>query len=318
MVNFSNYFHLSITGHKDIEFIDVPVDTDVKLFLDPGLIKAAAENFSKTCTDVIKSYFDTTFQCCRSKDYPNLSRLLNHAAEPNETHLGNSVDHPQGRGASEEILFTVFSDLINRGLFERNVIHHPCDIYVFAPNFDKDRMSDLLTNILRDLLSQFTEQQCNKHGIPLNGERIGCFWDYLGNQWQTRHWRLPLAYGKPVLLVPKSFVSRNYHFSTSSYISKYLLEYRQRYHLDNHTYLCYERELKDGRKKLMPPKKKDIKAVEYSGVQWKQEAIDFACKNPDTMLRFGREREKSFTDGFYFMSDYELDLMLYSDKFKTA
>ncbi|MCI1952066.1 MAG: hypothetical protein LKJ50_03930 [Clostridiales bacterium] len=318
MLNFSNYFNLSISGHKDIEFIDVPVDTDVRLFLDPGLIESGGDNFSKACTAVIKSYFNAVFDCCRSRDHLNLPKLLNHSAEPNETHLGNSIYYSKGHGASEQILYTMFSNLIDQELFERDVIHYPCDLYVFAPNFDKDRMSDLLTNILRDLLSQFTKQQCDKHGILLKGKRIGCFWDPLSNQWQTKNWQLPIANGKPVLLVPKSFVSRNYHFSTSSYINKYLLEYRQRYHLENHTDLCYERLLKNGSKKLMPPKKSDIRLIEFSGVQWKQEAIDFACKNPDTMLYFDRERKKSFADGCYAMSNYELDLMLYSQKIKTA
>ncbi|MEA4902372.1 hypothetical protein [Desulfitobacterium sp.] len=318
MNNFSKHFNLPIFTHKEIEFVDVPVDRDVKLFLDPGLIEAGTDDFSIDCMAVIKSYFDSVFHCCQARDHSKLTELLSHCNEPNETHLGNSVAHSKGRGASKEILLTMFSGLIDQGLFERNAVIHPSDVYVLAPNFDKDRMSDVLTNILRNLLSQFTEQQCVRHGITLSGIRKGFFWDIESSQWQEGQWLSPVAYGQPILLAPKSFVSRTYHFGTSSYVSKFLLEFRQRYHLDNHTELCYERELRNGHHKLFPPKKKEIKSIEFTGVQWKQQAANFAYTNPDTMRRFGLERERAFANGNYFMSDHELDLLLYPDRFKSA
>lgn len=317
-INFTQHFQLPIIQHRGIDFVDVPVNTDVKLFLDPGLIEAGRGELSQKCSAIIRSYFECIFNCCRAKDFSGLSVLLQYSSEPNETHLGNSVARSQGRGASEDILFTMFKGMVDRGLFECEAVIHPCDICVLAPNFDKDRMSDLLTNILRNPLSEFTVLQCNKHGVPLSGLREGPFWEPKTKRWNRGEWYTPVVSAQPVMLVPKSFVGRSYHFGTSSYISRYLLEYRQKYHLDNRTSLCYEHELKDGKHKITPPTKKDLKAKELCGRPWKQHAADFALANPNTMHLFGIERQDELSSGAYFMTDHELDVLLYPDWYKIA
>lgn len=318
MVNFSEYFNLPIHGHRDIDFIDVPVDTDVKLFLDPALIEAGTDEFSRWCANSIKSFFDAAFYFCHTRNLRDLRILLRHSAEPNETHLGLSVAQSRGRGASEEILFNVFSELIERGLFARGAVLHPCDICVLAPNFDKDRMSDLITNILRNHLSRFTEQQCLKHGVPLDGVREGYWWDEQATAWEEKQWLAPMAYSKPVLLVPKHFVSWRYHFDTSTYISRYVLTYRQEHHLNKRTELCHKRELKNGHERLSPPTKKELKVIELSGTPGKVHALGFAYAHPDTMRHFGAARLKMMAEIDYTLTNQQLDELLYAGKSKLA
>lgn len=318
MINFSNYFGLIVNGHKDIDFVDVPVDTDVKIFLDPELIESGEDEFSKWCAQAITSYFDVAFHYCRVKDLHGLRSFLLHSAEPNETHLGHSVSHSQGRGASEAILFTVFSGLVEQGLFERGIIQKPGDIYILAPNFSEDRMSDLLTNILRNQLSVYTVAQCEKHEIPLDGKRVGWCWEESTGNWMQRRWICPIAYGKPVLLVPKHFVSRSYRYGTEGYIRKFLLEYRQKYHLDNRTDLCHVRELKDGTQKLYPPTKEELRTVELAGIPRKKSAAMFAQRYPETMRAFEQMRQETLCNQNLTLSDRELDLLLYPDRSRSA
>lgn len=318
MFNFSKSCDLSISGHKDIPFVDVPIDTDVKLTINPALIKAGKDLFSRVCMEAVNSFFDEVFSCCHHRDYEELSRLLSHSGEPNETHLGSSTFRSQGRGASVDILLTVFTGMINQGIFDNKVVENPCDIYVLAPNFDKDRMSDLLTNILREPLERFTAEECIKWGIPLYEMPGSWSWDAIERKWKKGQWSLPVVDGIPVMLVPKWFVSRNYHFGTGSYISKYLLEFLQKYHLDNNTNLCYDRELKSGKIKRMPPTKKEVRAFELPGKPLKQHATEFACEYPDTMRRFCVERTNAYATGDFFMTDLELDQILYANKSRTA
>lgn len=109
MNNFSNSFGITIRGHKDIEFVDIPVDTDVELFIDPNLIEASSDSFSAECSSLITSYFDTVFDSCRNNDIGVLKSLISHCREVNDTHLGTSRLFSRGRGASEEILLGIFS-----------------------------------------------------------------------------------------------------------------------------------------------------------------------------------------------------------------
>lgn len=318
MENFSSYFGMSIQGHQDIAFVDIPVDTDVKLFLDPSLIEAGKDSFSEWCATGVSSFFGAVFQACADRNINALRALLAHSAEPNESHLGLSMRKSQGRGASEEILFPIFEGLIAQGAFVKGTITSPNDICVLAPNFDQDRMSDLLTNILRNQLFEFTIAQCEKHNIPLDGIRQGYCWEESSGIWMPRRWNCPTAYGRPVLLVPKEFVVCNYHMGVDSYISQYLLTYLQRQHLINHTSACHRRKLKDGREKWLPPKKVELRRTELVGASQKHFAMTFACEHPETLPQFNHMRKERFCKEGFALSDQTLNRILYVERQKYA
>ena len=318
MKNFSTYFNLPIHSHREIDFVDVPVDTDIELFLDPTLIEVRSDSFSQWCSVGIDSFFGAVFQACTAENMEILRYLLDHSAEPNESHLGHSVNRSMGRGASLGILYPVFSGLIRQGLFLRGAVTVPNDICILAPNFDKDRMSDLVTNILRNQLSEFTITQCQKWGVPLDGIRWGYCWEEGDGTWARRRWQCPVAYGKPILLIPKEFVSCNYHLGTASYIQQQLLAYLQREHLINRSPLCHQHPLKDGSVKLTPPTKKELRHADLAGVPGKQAAASFACKHPDSLPRFNASRRARFVETDFSLSDYELDMLLYPDRFQTG
>lgn len=318
MENFSTYFNLPIQGHREIEFVDVPVNTDIKLFLDPTLIEVGSDSFSQWCASGIDSFFGTVFHACEQEDMETLEFLLSHSAEPNESHLGNSRRRSMGRGASLRILYPVFSGLIRQGLFMRGAVTAPNDICILAPNFDEDRMSDLVTNILRNQLSEFTIAQCRKLSIPMEGIRHGFCWEEGDGTWAHRNWQCPVAHGKPVLLVPKEFVSRNYHLGTESYIRQQLLTYLQREHLISRSPLCHRRPLKDGSIKFTQPTKKEVRRAEFEGVPGKRAAASFAVEHPDSLPRFNANRRAQFVETDFSLSDHELDILLYPDRFQTG
>lgn len=318
MENFSTYFDLPIHRHREIDFVDVPVDTDIELFLDPTLIEIRSDSFSRWCSVGIDSFFGAVFQACTAENLEMLQYLLNHSAEPNESHLGHSVNQSMGRGASLGILYPVFSGLIRQGLFWQGVVTAPNDICILAPNFDKDRMSDLVINILRNQLSEFTIAQCQKWGIPLDGIRHGYCWEENDKSWIHRRWQCPVAYDKPILLMPKEFVGRNYHLGTESYIQQQLLTYLQREHLSNCSPLCHQRPLKDGSVKFTPPTKKELRRADLSGIPGKRAAASFAYKHPDSLPRFNASRRARFIETDFSLSDYELDMLLYPDRFQTG
>ncbi len=216
------------------------------------------------------------------------------------------------------ILYPVFINLIRQGLFARGVVTKPSDICVLAPNFDLDRMSDLLTNILRNQLSEFTIAQCQKLGIPMNGIRWGYCWEEGDGTWAYRKWQCPMVDGKPVLLVPKAFVSRRYYLGTESYIRQQLLTFLQREHLANRSPLCHRRERKDGSVIITKPTKEEIRRTDLAGVPGKQAAASFAYEHPDSLHHFNASRWARFLETDFGLSDQELDMLLYPDRFQTA
>jgi len=318
MKNFSTYFGLPIRSHAEIDFVDIPVDTDIELFPDPTLIETGSDSFSRWCAVVVGSFFDAVFHACEQEDMVSLKSLLSHSTEPNESHLGYSMNRSMGRGASLDILFPIFSALIRQGLFAQKAVTTPNDICVLAPDFGQDRMSDLLTNILRNQLSEFTIAQCQRLGVPMDGVRRGYCWEESDGTWAYRKWICPIAYGKPVLLVPKGFVSRGYHLGTESYIQQQLLTYLQREHLRNQSSLCHRQLRKDGSMRIVKPTKKEVRRAELKGVPDKQSAISFAREHPDSLPHFNTMRLKRFSETDFSLSDHELDLLLYPDRFQTG
>jgi hypothetical protein len=107
--HFSGHFGLNISGHVDIDFIDINLNTDTHLYLDPCLLEGSADIFSKDCTEIINSFFDKIFDCCEQHDLDKLYSLLEFAHEPNETKLGISQNQSMGRGTTAEALFAIYN-----------------------------------------------------------------------------------------------------------------------------------------------------------------------------------------------------------------
>lgn len=43
----------------------------------------------------------------------------------------------------------IYQDIKDQGLLDNGLIHNPADIVLYTENFGADRMSDLLTNVIR-------------------------------------------------------------------------------------------------------------------------------------------------------------------------
>jgi hypothetical protein len=56
-MNFSDRVSLNIkNGHSAIDFIDINLDRDTELYLDPSLIEECNEPFHKECTAILNNF----------------------------------------------------------------------------------------------------------------------------------------------------------------------------------------------------------------------------------------------------------------------
>lgn len=287
-MHFGYFCGLNISGHEDIDFVDVNLKTDTKLFIDPCLIELAEDFFSKECTTVINSFFKSIFDCCISNNNESLYALLDFGHEPNETKLGLSQNQSSGKGASPEILFDIFKRVSRNNLIEDGLVQNPMDLCLFMENFAEDRMSDLLTNILRKKLYDFTKSQCKKHNVPLSDtkENMGCYWNPVTVSWETLV-DYPLKAGNlTLILVPKAFVRRKYVYSVRQYLQHKILCQRQEFHQSNETSLAKVKFDKDGNTVYGKPSKKSIYAAEIKGTRHKQYVENYSRNNLAALIDF--------------------------------
>jgi hypothetical protein len=210
---FSEYYKIKKTGEED--WFDSNLKWDTALFLDPILVfynELAEFNYLQ---EKIKTFFDIAFKkVALAKGNKNL-RLKKDALtmlsfkESYETCLGYTNMGQFGRGMGSDFankLFHTMVDFIDWGLEEFGEYLSPFEL--FAEGVGPDRLSDMLSNIIKEDLIVYTQKICNKNKIKMEKFVVQnfSFNEKLG--WIHKSVDLPANpfNKKPIILVPKDFL----------------------------------------------------------------------------------------------------------------
>src|SRR5258708_29723101 len=96
-MRFSKYFGLN-QKQAELDFVNIDVSRDTRLFLDPYSIQIKDNDFSSKSADQIKTYFSEVMSSLRTNDLDHARYLTSHLSEPRETFLAFSKGQPKGRG----------------------------------------------------------------------------------------------------------------------------------------------------------------------------------------------------------------------------
>jgi hypothetical protein len=236
MPSISRYYGLS----GPLEFLDVDVANDNRLFLDPHAIRMerGPSPFARQAKKCITTFFDEILACVisgRQRDAERGLDLLQHFNEPKETRLGLSQEGFDGRGGDEDVGAWIWqvlnSDL--EALIKVGVLKWIEDVPVFVEGIDKDITSDLTTRIIFEPLAKFTQSMAAKYPQFTRGthevrtvERQ--VWSPSRSHWRRKPLELPIAWERPLLLVPKYWARPRLLMSSGRYYETSLLSYVQR------------------------------------------------------------------------------------------
>lgn len=210
-------------GHHDFEFVDIAVNDDTKLFIDPCLIRKSKRDYCVRANAEIESFFDSFYEAYKTQNIIRKQNLLSHAGEQNATKLGYGNGF-NGKGNTRDGILQDFKPLDELMVKIPN-ISKPEDLTVLLPGFAEDGLSDFLTNIIHEELSDFTLSQMQKYGITPNGKAIFYSWNGEESKWEQVEKPAFFYNGKELLLLPKEVVRKNYLFSTSQYFLRVILEH---------------------------------------------------------------------------------------------
>lgn len=240
--------HLGLNRTQaELDFVDVPIQRDLPLFVDPFTFTTQDDDWSLRCNEAVLSFFEAALACVRSGDDRRGRLLLDNLREPNETHLGLSSGRPQGRGVSGKQAFDLYEHLKKSRAAQKGVLSELADCDLFVEGIGADKISDITTNIIRQELILYTQDQCRLHGIPLRKDvASGRLWDQTRKEWTDKYVELPVILGKRLLLVPKASVRWSLAFSPQGYYRHFVLEYLQAEHLEQSTALVET--LRNGRR----------------------------------------------------------------------
>jgi hypothetical protein len=157
------------------------------------------------------------------------------------------------------------------------------DTALMIDGIASDVISDIVTNIIREPLLEYTIEMCNQYGIPLEVHGTRKLWNSQAKKWEIRDMPQAIVNGKRLMLVPKAIVRKSITYDAGDYYNKYLLEQLQ----EEEASQGLVRILKNGEHR--PPTKKSIKEKYLNAdgkINEKQQNRNLTPDRPDVLEHF--------------------------------
>ncbi|MFH1141425.1 MAG: hypothetical protein V1724_07175 [Chloroflexota bacterium] len=283
MTLFSEAFGIHHT-QSELDFVNVPIDGDIPLFIDPFAISQRVDRWSHDCHLTLIDFFDRAVQMVRSGNSGQALSLLQHLREPNETRFGLSVAHPRGAGVGRIQAEQLLDALTQSSAVRTGFISSLEECELLIDGIGRDKISDLTTNIVRSHLAEYTKDQCLLHGLATRAVALGPTYSPSSHQWESQYFDLPVAGGRPVLLVPKAIARYDPAYDHQKYYRDFVLNYLQAEHLESGSSLVHA--LKNGRQVVY---KKDLKALLPCT---KENLFRFSRGHPEVLAHYREHLER--------------------------
>lgn len=268
-----------------LDFVDVDVLNDVKLFVDPRALRLLPSVWGHECVALVQGFFSAVLNAIRSGDDRRAQYLLAQLKEPNETHLGLSRGRSQGRALGDQSAIDVWDALKGSVAVKSGLLRDLEDTILLVDGVGDDIVSDMTTDIIRAPLIQYTQEMCSYYGIPTAPQvASGALWDPATKRWFTKYVELPVVRDRRLLLVPKVIVRRSMDYDADEYYSDYILEHLREIELSAGTELVHL--LKNGTPRVT---KKDLEAKYGRG---KFVNLKETVKNPELLDAYRKGKEE--------------------------
>lgn len=224
MPRFSEYFQLN-KSQSELDFVDVSNEYDTPVYVDPYAIEIRDDVWAERASDAIRSFFLEVLSALQSGDRFRATNLMSHLHEPKETFLGVSSGRPQGLGVGSGQANQLIGAILNSSAYRTGLLTDLSEVALYIPGIDRDKISDLTTNIIRHLLQEYTLEQCDLFGIPTSEFNGPPGWDARRKNWVSRTAQCPKIDGEPVILVPKYIVRRNLSLNSQEFYNKQITDF---------------------------------------------------------------------------------------------
>ena len=263
---------------SELDFVDVDLECDAPLFVDPFAISQRLDSLSQECHLTLHAFFQRIVDDIRAGQASDAQALLLQLREPNETRLGYSARRSQGAGIGAMQAGQLFAALRDSAAVQTGFLRSLEECELMIDGVARDKLSDLTTNVIRGHLAEYTRDQCILFGISTRPLALPPCFNRDTGQWESRYLDLPVWNGKPILLVPKFFVRYGPAYEAGNYYNRYVLEYLRADALTAASALV--RSLKNGKRVVH---KKDLKReFPFS----KRFLYEFSRAHPDVLARY--------------------------------
>lgn len=206
-MNISSNYSLGLSQSK-LDFVDVRLHKDNMLFVDPRLIELSQKTIVVKMQQNLEIFLSELLDRIKAKDDRQIKYFLSGLSEPKETRLGYSSGGSNGKSVGDKIKPKFELALTNSVLLKYGVLNNLGDFDLFIEDMGCDRISDVTTKIIKSVLIEYTQQQCENHKIPMIDVVQKHLFDIQTLKWSEKKVALPVYLGKPIIFVPKDIVRR--------------------------------------------------------------------------------------------------------------
>ncbi|PBY47843.1 hypothetical protein [Pseudomonas aeruginosa] len=284
----SEYFGLN-RSQAYLDFVDVPLDTDLAVFLEPGAIKALQSPWGNELSSLLQTFFETVLRLIRSGDHVRAQALLSSLNERNEFHLGYSTGESRGHGFGSGSAKSVWNELTKSQAAITGLLRDLEDTALLIPGIGADMISDAVCNILRGPLIRYTQEMCVYYGIPLTADiPSGPMWNPQQERWEQAFLPLPMTDFGKVILIPKVLVRFRLSYNFDEYYRYYMLPQMQQEHLNARSPLVEV--LKSGEMRVT----KKVLMEKYGSD--KLAVVEQTKIRPDVLQGYRQDKASSFSE----------------------
>lgn len=301
MPKFSQYFKLGLS-QRELDFVDITTDRDTPVYVDPYAIEIRDDLWANTASEHIRTFFIEVLAALRSGDDARAQNLMSHFQEPNETCLGVSRGEPAGRGVGNIQSGQLIRAIKKSSAYATGLLSDLSEMSLYVERMDRDKISDLTTNIIRFLLAQYTKEQCEIYGIPMQQYVGPAGWSVDRLNWESRYLQLPYIEGKALLLVPKYIVRRRLSLDSQEFYNKQITDFLVAEHLKANSSLVHS--IKGGKVKKVF--KRDVRADKPKS---KSLIADIVQKNPSLLVLFKEIAKKRGAEAIFGDSEPSLQVV---------
>lgn len=293
----TDIFNLGV-DQVQLDFVDIDIDRDYPLYIDPYLISTRNDPWSVEVDRTIKSYFSKVASYIRDSQYDKAIELFQFMSEPKETCLGiSTTGTSNGRGVGEENATEIIKEIIRSKAIETGVVQNIEDIIIFVDDVDKDKLSDMTTNIIRKHLIDYTKEQCKIWEIPLTSRESLPYWNPVIEDWDNSIEELLVYKERDLLLVPKAIVSYISEYNAQKYGWHFVVTNQRDEMLARRASIVKLKKYKNGKEKYYLPKK-DVyeligKQIITGDFENRKDYLrKYTQENPELIDRFRKSRSK--------------------------
>jgi len=188
------------------------------------------------------------------------------------------MKRPDGAGIGPLQAHQLFNALRDSSAVRTGFLSSLEECELMIEGIGRDKISDLTTNVIRQHLVEYTQQECNLHGLALQHVALSPCFNADTFQWESDYADLPVWKKRPIVLVPKAIARFTTAYDHQKYYRHFVLDYLQSEALHAVSGLVHV--LKNGKRVVY---KKELKK-EYPCT--KEFLYQFSRQHPDVLERY--------------------------------